>query len=214
MTRLVIAAVILTMLLVTPAAALSGNFAYMGSGSLMTSPVVYSGSFTYGVAGTWEWQIDDSTWPSDADSTARFDYIWDTYFADNYDDSDPGAEAWIAHIPGTFTFDLTSPDAGHFEGSIDVVITVRDRDLPVDGVLSMSEKHHTNILNANFLLDPDLGTGAFVDHCGNGSLGTYKFKFVNPPDINSINGSGQYTTYECQSPVEEGSWGTIKALYR
>jgi len=216
MTRLTIVAAMLTLLLVAPAAALTGNYAYSGSGNLIDldpTPIVYSGVFTYGAAGTWQWEIDDSAWAG-ADSTSRFDYIWSTYFAGNYDDTTPGAEAWTGYFPGTFQIDLTSPDAGHMEGSIDIAITIRDRDLPVDGILSMSEKHHINLLNADYLLDPDLGTGAFTDHCGNGSLGTYQFKFINPPYVNTIGGSGLYSSYQCQSPVEDSSWSMIKALYR
>jgi hypothetical protein len=65
------------LLVVQPASADSAYQVGMnGSGSLMMSPVVYSGNFMFGLVGTWEITLDDSMWPSDADSTARFNYIW------------------------------------------------------------------------------------------------------------------------------------------
>jgi len=213
MARLLIVAALLLAVCVAPAGAYSYIVNYNGSGSLMMSPVIYSGTFTWGIDGDWEWEIDDSAWPSDADSTARFNYIWDNHFAPNYFyDPDPQKCKWTGGFTGVFRYDVVDPEVGHIEGSIDIVIQIKDRD--GDGVLSQSEKHHINSLSANFLLDPDLGTGDYLDHCGNGSLGTNYFKFVNPDLLNGIQGGGQYSTSQCQSPVETSSWGVVKALYR
>ena len=87
MKRLTFAAVLLAFALLVVQTAAADD-AYMvgmqGVGSLMKSPVVYSGNFMFGLIGTWEITLDDSMWPDQADSTARFDYIWDNFSADNY----------------------------------------------------------------------------------------------------------------------------------
>lgn len=220
MKKLALAAAVLALVLVATAPAIASNYmmGYMGTGSLMKSPVVYSGSFTFGLTGTWSFTLDDSLWPDPADSTARFNYIWDNFFAPNYDPT-VGGEAWSAYFDGTtlpstptFAFDLTSADSGHVEGSIAIVLVLRD--WYADGILSQDEKHGNGSLNATFSLNPQLGTDDFLELCGHGSLGANNFRFVNPPGDNSLSGMGQFSTYECQSPVEDSTWGVIKALYR
>lgn len=220
MRKTTIASAMLTaiVLIASPAVATNYLFGYEGLGSLMDSPVVYEGDFTFGVQGTWEINVDDTGWPSPADSTARFNHIWDEFFVDNYDNT-PGAQAWYGYFDGetlsttpTFAFDLTSPDAGHVGGTVALVIMIRDW-VP-DQVLSQAEKHGDNNMSGNFVLDPDLGTGDFLDLCGNGSFGTSNFNFVNPPDIDFIDGLGQFQTYQCPNPVEGRSWGVVKCLFR
>lgn len=222
MKKLALAAAVLVLLMMMAAPALATNYmmGYQGSGSLMKSPVVYSGTFTFGLSGTWSFTIDDSLWPDPADSTARFNYIWDNFFADNYDPT-IGAQAWSGYFDGTtlpttpgFEFDLVPPssDVGHVEGSIALVLVFRD--WYADGILSQDEKHGTGSMNATFSLNPQEGTEAFLEICGHGSLGANNFQFVNPPDDDSISGMGQFQTYECQSPVNDSTWGVIKSLYR
>lgn len=219
MRKLTFAAVVLALVLFTvaPAAADSYTFGASGLGSLMKSPVVYSGTFMFGVSGTWEFEIDDSLWPDPADSTARFDYIWSTFFADNYDNTS-GAQSWFGYFnsstlpsPPTFAFDLTTP-AGYLSGDISFVIMMRD--WYADGILDQSEKHRNNQISGTFLLSPDLGTGFFEHHCGNGSMSAGNFNFVNPPLDDSVMFMGQFSSEYCGSPVEDSSWGIIKALYK
>ncbi len=219
MRKLTFAAVVLTFVLFTvaPAAADSYTFAASGLGSLMKSPVMYSGTFLFGVSGTWEVQIDDSLWPDQADSTARFDYIWDTFFVDNYDNT-AGAQAWFGYFDGTtlptpptFDFDLTSP-VGHVGGDISFVIMMRD--WYSDGILDQSEKHRNNQIAGTLLISPDQGTDFFTDHCGNGSMSAGNFNFLNPPLDDSVTFMGQFSSEFCGSPVENSSWGIIKALYK
>ena len=219
MRNLVITAVVLVLALAfaQPVLADAYMLGYSGSGSFMMSPVVYSGTFMFGGAGTWTWTIDDSLWPSASDSTARFNYIWETFFAGNYDDT-VGAEAWYGYFDGNtlptaprFSYNMTTP-SGHVEGTMAVVILIRD--WYADGILSQNEKHRNNNLSGTFSVDPMLGTGYFFEKCGHGSFSTGNFNFVNPPLLDSITATGQMQIYACPSPVENETWGAIKALYR
>ncbi|MCD4690610.1 hypothetical protein K8S17_04035 [bacterium] len=221
MRKLMFAAIVpaLVLLVAMPAAASNYMYGTQGLGSMMKSPVVYSGTFIFGFSGTWEVQIDDSLWPGQADSTARFDHIWTNFFADNYDATN-GAEAWYGYFDGvtqpvspSFMFDFASSPIGPgaIAGNASVVIMVRD--WYADGILSQDEKHGSNQMTVTYILNPDAGTGAFADHCGNGSMSGGNFNFVNPPADDSINLMGQFSAEFCGSPVEQSSWGVIKALY-
>lgn len=220
MKRLTFAAVVLAFaLLVVQTAAADDSYmiGMQGVGSLMKSPVVYSGNFMFGLVGTWEISLDDSLWPDPADSTARFDYIWVNFFADNYIDT-WGAESWIGHFDGAtlgtpphFRFDTISP-TGAIEGDITFSILVRD--WYADEILSQQEKHHNLNLSATLSVNPDLGEGEFEDLCGHGSVSSGNFKFVNPPLDNNLQIVGQLQTYTCLTPVEETTWGAVKALFK
>jgi hypothetical protein len=205
------------LLVVQPASADSTLTVGMnGSGSLMMSPAVYSGNFMFGLVGTWEITIDDSMWPDPADSTARFNYIWDHYFAPNYI-STVGAESWMGYfnaatLPSAphFRFDSASP-VGVIEG--DFTFTILVRDWYADGILSQSEKHRNVNMSATLNVLPSLGTGAYEGLCGNGSVSSGNFNFVNPPLTDTVQIMGQIQTYSCPSPAEDRTWGAIKALF-
>jgi hypothetical protein len=221
MRKLIIAAAVLAfaLLVVQPAAADDSFMIGMqGLGSFMESPVVYSGNFMFGLMGTWEITIDDSTWPSEADSTARFDYIWNTFFADNYLDTS-GAESWTGYFNGQtlmapphFRFDTVGAQAGAIEGDATIQILVRD--WYADGILSQDEKHDNLNMSANLNVHPDLGEGYFASTCGHGSVSSGNFNFHNPPMDDNLQIVGQLQTYTCPSPVESDTWGVIKAMYR
>ncbi len=220
MTKLMLAAVVLACVLLvthTASADVYYNIGLNGSGSLMKNGATYTGIFMYGMSGTWTIDLDDSLWPDESDSTARFDYIWDEFFADNYDDT-PGAKAWYGYFDGLtlpttpqFLFVTTSP-GGTVGGDITLVIMIRDWDS--NGILSQSEKHRNSQLTSTTLINPDLGTDTFVGICGYGALSSGNFKFVNPPADNYIQLVGYLDTEPCPNPVEDSSWGTIKALYQ
>ncbi len=220
MKRLTFAALLLAFALLVVQTAAADD-AYMigmqGVGSLMMSPVVYSGNFMWGLGGTWEITLDDSLWPADTDSTTRFDYIWTNFFADHYIDT-VGAESWTGNFDGAtllapphFRFDTISP-AGVIEGDITFSILVRD--WYADGILSQQEKHHNLNLSATLSLDPDLGEGYFEDTCGHGSVSSGNVNFHNPPMDDDVQIVGQLQTYTCPSPVEETTWGAVKALFQ
>ncbi len=216
MKKLATTAVILACALLVSQAAVATtyNCALMGSGSLMANGATYSGSFPSGMSGTWTIDVDDSLWPGASDSTARWNYLWTNFFT--YD-STPGAQAWwgtfdlntLGSIP-TFEF-VTSSPGGTVAG--DCTFRIMIRDWISDGVLSQSEKHHDSQITFTFSVNPDLGTGVFADWCGDGSFASGNFRFVNPPAVNVIQVPGLIRTNECPSPVEDTTWGTIKALY-
>jgi hypothetical protein len=214
------AAVLAFALLVVQPAAADDSFmiGMQGLGSLMKSPVVYSGSFMFGLMGTFEITIDDSMWPGEADSTARFNYIWDNFFADNYIDT-WGAESWTGYFNSAtlmaaphFRFNTVGAQAGVLEGDVTIQILVRD--WYADGILSQNEKHDNLNLSATLNVNPDLGVGYFEDLCGHGSVSSGNFNFVNPPTDDNLQIVGQLQTYTCPSPVEDQTWGVIKALYQ
>lgn len=219
MKRLTFAVVLLAFaLLVVQTAAADDSYmiGMQGVGSLMMSPVIYSGNFMFGLDGTWEITLDDSLWPDPADSTARFNYIWETFFADNYIDT-WGAESWTGYFNGAtlpstphFRFDTSSP-AGAIEGDISFSILVRD--WYADGELSQQEKHDNLNLSATLNVNPELGEGYFYAMCGHGSVSSGNFNFVNPPLNDDLQIIGQLQTYTCPSPVEETTWGAVKALF-
>lgn len=220
MKRLTFAFVVLAFaLLVVQTAAADDSYmvGLQGLGSLMETPVVYNGNFMFGLVGSWEITIDDSMWPDPADSTARFDYIWATFFADNYINT-TGAESWMGYFNGAtlmatphFVFNSVSP-VGVLEG--DITFTILVRDWYADESLSQQEKHDNLNLSATVNVNPSLGTGYFVDTCGHGSISSGNFNFHNPPQKDNLQIVGQLQTYTCPSPVEESTWGAMKALFR
>ncbi len=190
----------------------------VGSGGLMLNGADYTGTILSGMDGTWTLDVDDSMWPDESDSTARFDYIWNTYFAPNYD-SAPGGENWRGFFDaGTLpsapllTLDTTTP-GGLLVMNAPFVVQVRDYN--GDGQLSQYEKHHTCQVSFTMSVETPLCTGSFNDYCGDGSGSTGFFNFVNPPDADELElFPVQLDVWYCGAPVEEGSWGTLKALYR
>jgi hypothetical protein len=201
------------------------NTFYSGTGSLLKSPVIYSGTMSIIAEGTWWFQIDDTSWEDTSDPDARFDFIWDRFFAPNYG-SDILGKKWSGYFeaatavpygddPPTFGMDFTSssgfPYSGHIGGSIRITITVRDSN--GNGVLDPGEKAANGSMNADTLHEPGEGTGDFTGLCGFGSLGANDFNFVYPDDDDSIQNGWYVTTKTCESPVEEHSWGAIKALF-
>jgi len=188
-----------------------------GSGSFMKDGAGYGGAFLFGLTGTWALDLDDSEWPAESDSTARFEYLWDTFFVENYDDT-PGAEAWYGYFDGAtlptpprFAFTTTSPQ-GHIAGDATLVIMMRD--MNGDGVRSMSEKHRNCQTTMTLTVDFSQGEGDFFELCGNGGLGSGNLAFPNPPALDVVQLTGSLHLFNCPDPVEARSWGAIKARSR
>jgi len=189
-----------------------------GSGGLMLNGADYVGSIDAGMAGTWLLDVDDSLWPDESDSTARFEYIWSTFFADNYNNT-PGAQHWTGYfnaatLPSSpiMILDRTDPVGVLW---MNATFTVRVRDYYADGVLSQYEKHHSCQMSFLFSVETPLCTGTFEDHCGDGSSSNGSFNFVNPPTEDLLEDPffAQFNVWFCGAPVEDSTWGTIKALF-
>jgi hypothetical protein len=208
-------------LLLIPVAVLGWNFDYQIYGNVLQSPVRYdSGGLTSGADGTFEFSLDDTGWPTDP--AARFDYIWATYFADNYDSSTPGAYKWVGQIPGRFYIEATNAPYGYngwCEGSINAKITVRDID--GDGVLDESEKWADHLFDGRLSKlcdypDGDQGYGEMRDTWGWGAVASNYFSFKMPPELDTLYNGGNLTltSMGCQTPDSPASWGSVKALYK
>jgi hypothetical protein len=188
-----------------------------GGGGMMLNGAVYQGDILAGgITGDWSLDFDDSLWPDDSDSTARFDYIWTTFFADNYDGT-AGQESWRGYFDGTtlptaprMSF-FTAVPGGDLVTNASVTVLIRDDN--GDEMLQQSEKHGNSQVAITVSVETPLCTGYFEDYCGNGSFGSGNFNFVNPPTEDGIMFNGQLQVFYCGSPVEESSWGTIKALF-
>jgi len=219
MKKLTVVAAVLCVFMVAQAAVAQDLMIILdGDGSWMIDGATYSGTLMGQMMGSWTIDIDDSLWPADTDSTARFNYVWETFFADNYYDG-VGAEGWFGYFNSgtlptapTFTFTTTVPGAGTISGNCSMVVLVRD--WYADGVLQQDEKHHNSNIDCTLSVNPTVGTGYWTNRCGHGSASSGWFNFLNPPTLDDITLNGHLDTYACPSPVEDASWGTIKGLYK
>ncbi len=189
------------------------------SGGFMLNSADYTGTIAGQMTGEWTLDVDDSLWPDESDSTARFDYIWSTFFHENYCNYS-GAEHWMGYfnaqtlpLSPIMTLETTVP--GGTLG-MNAPFTVQVIDYEPDGVLSQYEKHHTCQVVFSFSVETPLGTGTFEDHCGNGSSSNGFFNFVNPPTADLLESpfECQLNVFYCGATMEESTWGVIKALYR
>jgi len=202
----------------SPASALAGMlfFGWEMTGTIMDSPAQYSGSLTWGAVGTFGFQLDDTGWPDPSGQVARWDYIFNTYFAGNYDNSTPGAYNWKGEIDGTYELVFTDapPDFnGSVSGEFRPEITLRDID--EDGIFDPFEREGENLINGSFTISCGAGTGELECQRGSGSMQDNYMSFPYLPATDTMtNGSGSVILSACPSAAEQSSWGSIKALYR
>lgn len=189
-----------------------------GTGGLMLNGADYEGDISMSMLGDWTLDVDDSLWPDASDSIARFDYIWDTFFASNYNTT-TGAENWLGYFDGgtlptppRLTLDVTDPVEGVLVFNVSLVVLIRD--WYADGILQQNEKHHNSQVSMTLSVETPLCSGYFEDYCGDGSGSSGNFNFVNPPDTDSIMFIAQLDVQYCGAPVGEERWATIKALFR
>jgi hypothetical protein len=202
--------------LLIPSLALGWAFDYEIYGSILESPVEYDGGgLLSGGDGIFEFVLDDTGWP--LPPHARFDHIWVTYFADNWDNSSPGAYKWVGQIPGTFYLEASNAPIGYngwCEGTIMAKITVRDLD--EDGILDYNEKWADHLFDGRLskLCDHSAG-GEMAYKWGWGALASNYFNFALPPARDTLYNGGNLTLMPgCTTANEPSCWGSIKALYR
>jgi hypothetical protein len=176
-------------LLLLPAVLLGWNFDYMvfsQPGGIVNSDPVYEGTITSGGAGTFRMTLDDTGWPSTVNPVLRFDHIWTTYFAANWD-SAGGQAKWVGQIPGRFYINATSAPVGYVgwcEGSINAKITVRDYD--GDQVLDAVELDEQHLFDGRLskLCDypnGDPAGGEMANTWGWGAVASNYFSFEASP---------------------------------
>jgi hypothetical protein len=208
-------------LILTPVIAFGWNFDYEVYGSILQSPATYNfGGLTSGGDGSFEFTLDDTGWP--VDPVARFDHIWVTYFADNYDTTVATAYKWVGQIPGRFYIEATNAPYGYngwCEGSINAKITVRDLD--EDGVLDPEEKWGEHLFDGRLSKlcdypDGDRGGGEMADKWGWGAVASNFLSFKMPPQLDTLYNGGNLTLTStgCETANSPASWGSVKALYR
>jgi len=217
MRKLAIAAVavVLALALAAPASAQMKFMVGSGTGSLLVSPVVYSGTFQPGsqLTGDWVITIDDTGWPTT--EPERFNYIWNTFFVPNYTTIPAGSEKWTGKFNAQtlptapqFWFEETGGGAYTLGGNITLNILVRD--FEVDEYLSGYEKDHDHNFNSTLNPSCDNSTGLYDNTYGTGSLSGGDQNFTTADAIEFV---GQVMLSPCESPVESTTWGSIKALY-
>jgi hypothetical protein len=187
----------------------------VGNGDFMDSPPVFAGGMDPGgdiLDGSWSITVDDTGWPLDPGE--RYAYIWDNFYAGNYTPGTPGfwkgyfdTEHGLESMNDLFIDDATN--GGTMIGICTIEIQVQD-------------------LNNNEILDPDEfcegsltglviiireGTGVYDGLCGTGNyFGSY---IKDCPGTYETWNFGMYLWLDdCSTPVQDTTWGAIKALYQ
>jgi hypothetical protein len=191
------------------------EYNFSGSGNMMVSPAVYSGSIDAGeallVGGTWDITIDDSTWPADTDKLVRWNYIDATYFAPNYD-------AFLTQWLGIFDSASTGSNllwnaqstAGGLHGTAVLQITIIDWDF--DGVIDADERAFS-VFSGTLVVVKD-GNGIWAGYCG---LGSFSGSSNNADPANwaddTVEGYTILDVEDCSVPADNVTWGQVKELY-
>jgi hypothetical protein len=189
------------------------EFDFSGTGNLLVSPVVYSGTVDAGepllVGGSWDLTIDDSGWPPDTDKLARWNYIDATYFAPNY-----SGGFWTATFDENTTASAPIWHVNHLGNGMwgTAVIQVTVQDFDMDAVIDPDERAFS-VFSGTLIVVRD-GTGIWYGYCGLGSFSGFS---SNPDPANwaddAVSGHTVIDVQWCDVPAPEISWGAIKALY-
>lgn len=192
------------------------EYDFAGTGNLMVSPVVYSGSVDAGepllVGGTWAITIDDMGWPGDSNKTIRWNYIDATYFAPNYN-------SFVGSWTGIFNTETTASapqwragraDVGDLLGTTEVQFTIQDFDF--DALIDPDER--MMMVVSGTIIVVKNGTGIWAGYCGLGSFSgwTENYDPWNWADDNIMGGT-VLDIDDCSIPTEMVTWGHVKATY-
>lgn len=185
-----------------------------GGGDFSVSPAVFSGSIDGGdiAAGDWTVTVPDAGWPTDP--VAREAYVWTTFYADNYDGT-ANPPVWIGYFDtdhglpemnGLFIDDYGN---GTMTGVCTIEIQVQDTNS--NGVLDADEGTNGSLSGAIIIIRD--GTGIYDGQCGYGYyFGSYFSSAFWAPQ--TWNWGMDITLEDCSTPVDNMSWGSIKALYQ
>ena len=196
------------------ASAIDMDFMGDGTGSLLVSPVVYGGNITWGdlAPGVWDLTIDDGGWPDPSDPGARWDYIWDTYYAPNYD---PDAHIWIATFDSTTCATvprvyLEHTGVGHMSGVAKLRMQVSDDN--GNGVLDAGEICEGDFSGLVIIIKD--GSGDYAGYCGDGYFfGSYTKPGCPPEMTDYVQLLMHLNVDDCAVSIASSTWGKIKLLY-
>jgi hypothetical protein len=186
-----------------------------GNGDFMSSPPVFGGAMNPGgdiALGSWSITIPDDGWPTDP--TDRYAYIWNTYYAPYYTVGTPGF--WTGYFdPDHAGIDwnplsiVDDTNGGTMVGICSVQIQVQD--LNNNQVLDEGEFCSGSLSGLVIIIRE--GTGVYDGMCGTGNyFGSYT---KDCPATTETWNFGMYLWLEdCTTPVEDTTWGAIKALYQ
>jgi hypothetical protein len=193
------------------------EFTVDGTTNFTTSPVEFLGSITSGeallVGGYWNLMVDDTGWPDDSNAQVRWDYIAATYYYPNYDGMSGNWTATFdenttASVP---TWGCGNGGVGSLTGTAALQLTIIDFNF--DGVIDPDERAF-NVFSGTLIVVKN-GEGIFAGFCG---LGSYSGSLSNPDPINFADDVFSGTTIldveDCAVPVQEVTWGNVKAHYR
>jgi hypothetical protein len=187
----------------------------VGDGDFMDSPPVFAGVMDPGGTigeGGWSITVPDAGWP--LDPVARAQYIWTTFFADNYTPGTPGF--WKGHfdvahgLPELSALTVVDDtNGGTMYGTCTIEIQVLD--LNSNGELDEGEYCSGSLTGLVIIVRQ--GDGVYDGMCGEGNyFGTYVRDCPNTLETWNF---GMYLWLEdCSTPVEDATWGSIKALYQ
>jgi hypothetical protein len=199
---------------VTYAETLVGFFG-VGAGDFMDHPPVFTGTMDPGgdiTSGSWTITIPDAGWP--LDPVTRYAYIWSTFYAPNYQPGNPNF--WKGYfdtghgLPTMNAINIVdNTHGGVMNGVCSVEIQVQD--LNNNGVLDPGEFCDGSLAGLVIVIRD--GEGFYDGMCGTGNyFGTY---VKNCPQTHETWNFDMYLYLDdCSAPVQDSSWGAIKALYQ
>ncbi|UCH85498.1 MAG: hypothetical protein JSW50_07365 [Candidatus Latescibacterota bacterium] len=193
------------------------EYSFSGTGNLMTSPVIYSGTVDSGepllVGGDWFISIDDTGWPSDSDKNTRWSYVDAAFFTPNFN---PYVFSWTGVFNSSTTASIPQWSAGNdgvgdLVGTAEVQLTIQDFNF--DMVIQPDER--MLMLLSGTIIVVKNGTGIWAGYCG---LGSYSGSTENADPWNftddSVTGDAVLDIEDCSLPTETVTWGKVKATYR
>lgn len=209
--------IVLALALVAMASVASADFIWftgVGYGDFMDSPPTFSGGMAAPgdiLDGSWTITVPDAGWPTEP--VARESYIWNTFYAGNYEPGTPGF--WKGYFDSSTNGEMNTlaiidnTHVGTMSGITTLEIQVQD--LNSNGVLDAGEFCSGSETGIVIIIRD--GTGVYDGWCGNGNFnGSYT---KNCPDSYETWNFGMYLWIsDCSTPVETTTWGSIKALYQ
>lgn len=191
------------------------EYDFSGTGNLMVSPVMYSGTIDSGepllVGGTWDITIDDTGWPGDGDKAARWNYLNATYFGPNYNAL---SYSWTGVFNSTTTASEPQWRAGNAMGDLvgtaEIQFSITDFDF--DAVIDPDER--MMMVVSGTIIVVKNGTGIWAGYCGLGSFSGYTENYDpwNWADDNMVGGT-VLDINDCSIPTETVTWGHVKSKY-